>query len=82
MLYQKALASEKKKKRFIHSAYENYVKKKTKLPPTPTPHPQKREQRELAKKQQCDGGDFQAAQLPNHWQPLWILQLASCTTTL
>ena len=82
MLYQKALASEKKKKGLFILPMRIMKRKKTKLPPTPTLHPQKREQRELAKKQQCDGGDFQAAQLPNHWQPLWILQLASCTTTL
>lgn len=59
MLYQKALASGKKKKRFIHSAYENYVKKKQSSPPTP-PRIPRRESRENCKQQ--DGGDFQAAQ--------------------
>ena len=45
MLYQKALESEKKK-RFIHSAYENYVKKKNKAPPNPHPaSPEERAER-------------------------------------
>lgn len=40
----------------MHSAYENYVKKKTKLPQRP--RIPRRENTELAKKQRCNGDDF------------------------
>ena len=57
MLYQKTLASEKT---FIHSAFKNYVKKNKAFSFFFFFFfsPQKREHRELAKKQQCNGDDF------------------------